>query len=181
VRQLVQNDQRPDAEAALDEALTALPDSDELLQFKAGFLEQRLDAEGAIAIYQKLYARDSSNQILANNLASMLSSYRQDPESLDQAYNVARRLRGTNIPAFADTYGWIIHLRGNPTEALPYLEMAAQGLTQDPMVQFHLAEVYKALNRPEDARAQYDKVLAVVPAEDTRDFVQTARKAVAQN
>ena len=147
---------------------------------KAGFLEQRQDPEGAIAIYQTLYARDTSNQVLANNLASMLSSYRSDPESLEQAYVIARRLRGTTVPAFADTYGWIAQARGNPAEALPYLEIAAAGLPQDPLVQFHLAEVYKALNRPDDARAQYAKVVALVPAEDARDFVQTARKAVAQ-
>lgn len=181
VRQLVQDGKRPEAEAALDEALIALPDSGDLLLFKAGFLEQRQDIEGAIAIYKTLYARDTSNQILANNLASLLSSFRQDPESLEQAHTIARRLRGTKVPAFADTHGWITHLRGNAAEALPYLETAAQGLTEDPMVQFHLAEVYKALNRPEEARAQYDKVLALVPAEDARDFVQTARKAVAQN
>jgi tetratricopeptide (TPR) repeat protein len=180
VRQLVQDGKATEAEAATDEALTKLPDEANLLLMKAGFLEQRQDAEGAIKIYEKLYAANSSNMILANNLASMLASYRQDAASLDQAYNVARRLRGTTNPAFADTYGWITQLRGNAQEALPYLETAATGLPKDPMVQFHLAEVYKALNRAEDARAQYVKVLALVPADDARDFVKTARKAVGQ-
>ncbi|MEO8242356.1 MAG: tetratricopeptide repeat protein [bacterium] len=176
-RQLVQDGKPKDAEAAIDEALTALPDAGDLLLMKAGFLEQQQDPEAAITIYQKLYAADSSNQILANNLASMLSSYRHDPASLDQAYTIARRLRGTTNPAFADTYGWISQQRGNAQEALPYLETAAKGLPKDPMVQFHLAEVYKALNRAEDARAQYAKVLDLVPADDARDFVIVARKA----
>jgi tetratricopeptide (TPR) repeat protein len=180
VRQLMQDGQPAEAEAALDEALTALPEAVDLLVMKAGFLEQRQDPEGAIAIYQTLYDRDTSNQVLANNLASMLSSYRRDPESLEQAYVIARRLRGTTVPAFADTYGWIAHTRGNPAEALPYMETAAAGLPQDPLVQFHLAEVLTALNRPDDARAQYAAVVALVPAEDMRDFVLTSRKAVAQ-
>ena len=180
VRQMVQDLAPAEAEAALDEALQALPESGNLLVMKAGFLEQRQDPEGAIAIYQTLYDRDTSNQVLANNLASMLSSYRSDPESLEQAYVIARRLRGTTVPAFADTYGWIAQSRGNPAEALPYLEIAAAGLPQDPLVQFHLAESLRALNRTEEARAQYAKVLALVPDDDARAFVTAARLAVEQ-
>jgi predicted Zn-dependent protease len=180
VRQLIQDQAPTEAEAVVDEALLALPDSGNLLVIKAGFLEQRQDPEGAIAIYRALYARDTSNQVLANNLASMLSSYRSDPESLDQAYVIARRLRGTTVPAFADTYGWIAQSRGNATEALPYLEIAAAGLPQDPLVQFHLAETLRSLNRTEEARAQYAKVLALVPDDDARAFVTAARQAVEQ-
>jgi tetratricopeptide (TPR) repeat protein len=179
MRQMMQDGKPAEAEAVVDEALKVLPDSGNLQVAKAGFLEQRQDPEGAIAIYQKLYDLNSSNQIIANNLASMLASYRSDPESLEQAFVVARRLRGTTVPAFADTYGWILHNRGNAAEALPYLETAAAGLPQDPMVQYHLAEVLTALARTEDARAQYAKVLALVPAEDARAFVLAARKAVA--
>ena len=180
VRQLMQDGTPTEAEAALDEALAALPQAGDLLVMKAGFLEQRQDPEGAIAIYQTLYDRDTSNQVLANNLASMLSSYRSDPESVEQAYVIARRLRGTTQPAFADTYGWIAHQRGNSAEALPYMEAAAAGLPQDPLVQFHLAEVLRALNRPEEARAQYAKVVDMVPAEDMRAFVTAARAAMVQ-
>lgn len=180
LRQHVQDQNPVEAEAVTDEALKALPDSVGLQVIKAGFLEQRQDAEGAIAIYQALYTRNTANQVLANNLASMLSSYRNDPESLEQAYVIARRLRGTTVPAFADTYGWIAHKRGNPTEALPYLEIAAAGLPQDPLVQFHLAETLRALNRAEDARAQYAKVLDLVTENDARDFVKAARQAVEQ-
>jgi tetratricopeptide (TPR) repeat protein len=180
LRQMVQDQDPTGAEAAVDEALKALPDSVNLQVIKAGFLEQRQDAEGAIAIYSALYDRDTSNQVLANNLASMMSSYRNDPESLEQAYVIARRLRGTTVPAFADTYGWIAHKRGNPTEALPYLEIAAAGLPQDPLVQFHLAETLRALNRAEDARAQYAKVLELVTEDDARDFVKASRQAVEQ-
>ena len=98
-----------------------------------------------------------------------------------RAWVIARRLNGTTVPAFADTYGWILALRGQPDAALPYLETAAKGMTDNPEVQFHLAEVYRALKRPDDAKAQYAKVLAMVPADDTRDFVKTARTQSGQN
>lgn len=170
------------ARAALDEALVALPEAGDLLLIKAGYLEQDRDIPGAIAIYEQLYAQNSSNQILANNLASLLATHQaQDPASVERAYLVARRLRGTTVPAFADTFGWITHLRGDSAEALPYMETAAAGLTQDPQVQFHLAEVYRALSRPEDAKAQYARVLALVPETDTRPFVQSARTLATGN
>lgn len=180
VRQLSQAGQAKEAEVALDEALTKLPDSGDLLLMKASFLEQNQDTDGAIAVYEKLYITNSSNLIVANNLASMLASYKTDKASLDRAWTIARRLRGTTVPAFADTYGWVAQLRGNTDEALPYLETAAKGLTTDPMVQFHLAEAYKAAGRIADAKAQYAKVVALVKTDDARAFVQTARTEAAQ-
>jgi hypothetical protein len=48
-------------------------------------------------------------------------------------------------------------------------------------VQFHLAEVYRAMKRPDDAKAQYVKVLAMVPADDPRAFVKTTREHADQN
>lgn len=176
IRQLSQEGNAKDAEAALDDALVKLPKSGDLLLMKAGFLEQRQDPEGAIKIYEQLYAADSSNPVLANNLASMLASYRTDKPSIDRAYLVARRLSGTTQPAFSDTYGWVTYLNGNPQGALPYMEAAAKGLPKDPMVQFHLAEVYRALNRSADAKAQYGMVLTLVPANDARPFVVSSRK-----
>ena len=93
---------------------------------------------------------------MANNLASLLSSYRDDPESIERAYTVARRLKGTNRPAFQDTYGWIAFRRGEVQEALEPLESAAEGLPGDPTVRYHLARVYAALNQTDKARATYE-------------------------
>ena len=80
---------------------------------KAGLLEQKGDIDGAIAAYEALYAKDSGSPVLANNLASLLASYRDDPASLERAFAIARRLRGTDVPYFQDTYGWILHRRGD--------------------------------------------------------------------
>lgn len=182
VRHLAMVGQPDAARAALDQALAALPEAGDLLLLKAGYLEQDNDIPGAIDIYARLYEANSSNQILANNLASLLSSHQaDDPANLERAYLISRRLRGTTVPAFADTFGWITHLRGNSAEALSYMELAAEGLPQDPLVQFHLAEVYRALDRPDEARAYYARVLALVPDTDTRDFVQSARNLATGN
>ena len=79
----------------------------------------------AITIYEALYARNSNTPLLANNLASLLVNNRDDAASLARAELIARRLRGTDVPAFQDTYGWIAHRLGNHDEALHYLKPAA--------------------------------------------------------
>lgn len=179
IRQTAQAEGQPAAEPLINEALTQLPEQGDLLLMKANMLELRQDIDGAIAIYDKLYTVGSGNLVVANNLASLISSYKTDAPSLDRAWTVARRLNGTEIPAFADTYGWLAQLRGQTTEALPYLELAAKGLETDPLVQFHYAETLKAAGKLPEAKAQYAKVLALVPADDSRAFVVTARKEAA--
>ena len=137
--------------ATIERGLSVVPDAPDLLWAKASYLEQHGDIAGAIAIYDMLYARNSGSVIIANNLASLLVSYSDDPESLDRAETISRRLNGTDVPAFQETYGYIQFRRGNLQEALAYLEPAAAGLPNDPIVQFHLGEVYAALDRPSEA------------------------------
>ena len=143
------------ATAALDDAIAALPESAALNLRKAGILERNGDIDGAIGIYERLYDRDSNALLLANNLASLLVSHRNDAASLARAELIARRLRGTDVPAFQDTYGWIAHRLGNHDDALRYLEPAAAALTDDATVQYHLAATYAALGRDPQALAQF--------------------------
>ncbi|MEO3417101.1 tetratricopeptide repeat protein [Roseovarius sp. CAU 1744] len=119
---------------------------------KAEILERDRDFDGAIAIYEDLYERNSNNIIIANNLASLIATHKESEESLNRAYAVARRLRGIEVPALQDTYGWIEYRRGNYEEALEHLEPAAEGLPGDPLVQYHLGLTYLALERNEDAK-----------------------------
>lgn len=146
----------------LNDALANLPDSANLKWALAGEAEASGDIDGAIAIYEALYAQNSDSTVIANNLASLIASYREDDESLQRAYNIARRLRGTEVPAFQDTYGWIAHRLGNHEEALDYLEAAAQAIPGDPIAQYHLAENYAALGRDAEALGQYNKVVELV-------------------
>jgi tetratricopeptide (TPR) repeat protein len=162
----LRNNQPEKAREALDRAVAAKPEDMDLQWVKAGAMEQNGDIEGAIAIYEDLYARNSTAVVIANNLASLLTTYRDDAESLERAYTVARRLRGVNVPAFQDTYGWIAFRRGDAQEALTPMEAAAKGLPNDPTVRYHLAEVYAALGRTEEARAAYDKARELLETGD---------------
>ncbi|MCZ8151996.1 MAG: tetratricopeptide repeat protein [Rhodobacteraceae bacterium] len=150
-----------EADAVLAAGLAANPASADLRWVKASSLQEQGDYEGALAVYEELYAENSANIIVANNLASLLTTLRQDPETVARAYTIARRLRGTPVPAFQDTFGRIAHLQGETIEALPYLEAAAEGLPEDGSVQFHLGETYAALGRVDEARDRLNAAIAL--------------------
>ena len=136
------------------------------------------ETEEAIALFGELYERDPSNIVIANNLASLLSAHRDDAESLDRAFAVARRLRGTENPFYQDTYGWILTRRGDPTQALTYLEPAAAALSEDPLTQYHLGITYFDLERWDDARTALTRALDLAGESDLPQM-QVARQRIA--
>ncbi|MBK43744.1 MAG: hypothetical protein CMN20_00475 [Roseovarius sp.] len=169
-----------EARQALRDGLAASPDNLQLNWALAGVLERDGDVEGAIAIYERLYAANSSNLIIANNLASLLSTGRDDAESLERAHEIARRLRDRDVPAFQDTYGWIAFRRGDLDTALAALEPAAAGLPDDPRVLYHLARTYAALGREDEALAQFARVVEAVGEGPEPEFMAEVEAEIAR-
>ena len=58
-------------------------------------------------LYEELLKSNPDVLIARNNLASLLTDYRQDETSLNQAREVASVLKDSTIPHFRDTYAWI--------------------------------------------------------------------------
>ena len=139
------------AEETLQRAETAMPDNMNIQWLRAGHEERIGNIETAIEIYEMIYAQNSNSPVIANNLASLISSTRADDESLERAYIVARRLRDSDVPEFADTYGWIAYRRGEFDDALEHLERAAKGLPNEASVHYHLGATYAALENGEKA------------------------------
>ena len=169
------------AAQVLADAQAALPDSANLKWLEAGVAEQQGDIERAIAIYEELYAANSGALVVANNLASLISTHREDDATLQRAYEIARRLRGTDVPQFQDTYGWIAYRLGNHEEALEYLAPAAAALPGDPTVQFHLASAQAALGQDAEALASFQKIAEQVAAGAPRPpFMDTVEAEIAR-
>lgn len=166
----------PDAGfAVVEEGLGHVPDSPNLLWAKASFLERRGMIDETIAIYDDLYAKNSGSVVIANNLASTLATYKDDAESLEKARRIARRLEGATQPALQDTYGWILSRLGQHRDALTYLEPAAEGLRNDPLVQYHLAATYVAAGRDGDALPFFQRAIDLAGPADTRPQINLAR------
>jgi tetratricopeptide (TPR) repeat protein len=167
-----------EASATLETAVQAHPRSTTLRWMLAS--EYQLDGKipEAIAIYDALYAENSANVVIANNLASLLTTFSNDPANLQRADAVARRLRGSDVPAFQDTYGWIEYLKGNYSEALSALEPAAKGLPDDAGAQVHLGLTYAALGQTEKAKLALTRGLELAGDDPSQQF-EMARKALA--
>jgi len=173
---LLRTGDAPAARSALAAGLDAFPSDPDLLWMNASLLEQDGDIDGAIAVYETLYEINSGSPVVANNLASLLATWRgDDAESVERAFAIARRLRGTDVPAFQDTYGWILHLRGESEAALDYLVPAAEGLPADPIVQYHLGMALIAAEREAEASRQLRRALDIAGQDDSRPQFRTAR------
>ncbi|ETX13226.1 hypothetical protein OCH239_12675 [Roseivivax halodurans JCM 10272] len=149
---LVSDDREEEARELLAAAVERMPEARELQLIRASNFEAEGDLESALDIYETLYEQESDDTVVANNYASLLSDLREDEESLARAADVARRLADADVPALQDTYGWIAYRQGNFEEALSYLEPAAEGLPDNPVVLYHLGMTYAALERSEEAR-----------------------------
>lgn len=160
---LLRNQGRNAEAAELIEAqLAIIPTSRYLRLVHGGLLSEQGRIDEAVAIYEVLYAEDTSDLVVANNYASLLGThFGSDPEVLDRAATIARRLRGREVPAFQDTYGWIEFQRGNLEEALAHLEPSAAAQPGDAIVQYHLGRAYEAAERPAEAQTQYERALAL--------------------
>jgi tetratricopeptide (TPR) repeat protein len=171
------NGHKADAMVVLDAGITATNGAAQLMWIKAGEYEQNDEFDAAIDIYEDLYEKDSSSLIVANNLASMITTHRDDAEGLERAFAIARRLRDSKVPAFQDTYGWIEYRRGNYEEALKYLVPAAAGLPKDPLTQYHLGMAYVALKSTAKARETLTRTLEIAGDSTLPQFI-SAREAL---
>ena len=174
----ITTDQPDKAAALLDTALAAQPASTTLRWIKAGAVEKAGDIAAAIAIYETLYLENSSNMIVANNLASLLVSGTPDAETLARAERISRRLREQTLPAYQDTYGWIALLNGNGAVAMLALQAAAKGLPKDPLTQYHLGVAHDRAGQRAEAQAQYQLALDLAGPDSPLPQMAEARAAL---
>ncbi|RLK07337.1 tetratricopeptide repeat protein [Ruegeria conchae] len=172
-RMLTRQGREPELTALLNVASDANPDAVLPRALRAEQLQRQNDFDGAIAAYDALYTNNSDVEVFANNLASLISIHRDDAESLSRAFVVARRFQRSDVPAFRNTYGWIVFLRGELDEAIIHLEAAAQGLPDNPTVQYHLGEAYVAAGRGEDAQRVLNRAVALSAQHDFSQLQRT--------
>ena len=165
-RRLIEARQGERGPAELDQHL--LPAGGEAVQIVPRRLQQGIAGEGGGGLLPI-----ASATALAEHLEP-----RADVERVGEAAAVARRLRGTEIPAFQDTYGWIAYQQGDFDEALSYLEPAAQGLPGNALVQYHLGMTYVALDRAEDAQTQLTRALEIAGPATTLPQMERARETL---
>ncbi|WP_240989594.1 tetratricopeptide repeat protein [Salipiger mangrovisoli] len=145
---------RDEAAETLAATLERHPEARSLRVLHALDLEHDGQAEAAIEIYQALYAEEPGDIVIANNLASMLSTHSDEAADLERAYMIAQRLNGSQVPAYLDTLGWVQLRKGEVDSAVLNLQAAARGLPRVASIAFNLALAYAEAGRTAEARAE---------------------------
>ena len=157
--QLVQG-QDEAAEKTLSDGVAAASNPDPLRLLRAVLYERGRRFDDAIGEYRTLFEANPDSVVIANNLASLISDYQSDdPAALAVAFEAAKRLRRSELPAFQDTYGWVMYLQGDYAEALRSLAPAVEALADNPLAHYHTGMAYKQLDRPQEARTHLEKAL----------------------
>ena len=134
---LIAND-APRALAVLEQGLQANPEQPWLMTIRAEVYQRTGKRDLARADYERLLKANPANEVVANNLASLLSENRGNKEDLDRALTLAQRFETSSNANYLDTLGWIHFTLGNIDRALPLLRKAAATAPQEPVFQYHL-------------------------------------------
>lgn len=107
----------------IDQYLELDPTNVEFLISRVEVLEQ-MNAKPAVlyAAYEKVLSLSTNPRIL-NNYAYHLATHKGDLQKAEQMSAITIREEPNN-PVFLDTYGWILHLKGENELALFYLNRA---------------------------------------------------------
>jgi cellulose synthase operon protein C len=144
---------------SIDEGLKAVPGDFALRLNRAGLFELRREWEAAIAEYEALYEERPNSDVVANNLAAVLTDHRTDAESKKRALALAERFRRSDIPYFQDTLGWVYYQLGDTEQAGGLIRDAAKRAPKVPVFQYHLGMVYLAEKQQDKAKEALQRAL----------------------
>jgi tetratricopeptide (TPR) repeat protein len=160
--------------AAYVEGMTGTGDSPALGMELASLYERNMQPERAIEVYEKLRAANPTSDIVANNLAMLLSTYRDDDASHQQAQDLVRSFRNSENPAYLNTYGWVRYRQGQLDEAITYLRRAAVAVPDNALMHYHLAMALIANGDSAHGREELEKALGSKQVFPGRDAAQKA-------
>ena len=125
-----------------------------------------LDADGrrdeAVAAYEATVRTNANAPIAANNLAFI---YAERGQNLDQALQLATtaKQRRPDDPNVDDTLGWVYYKRGQPQQAIPYLQASLTRQPDAADVMYHLGMAYAGTGEAARARELLERALEIDP------------------
>lgn len=127
-----------------------------LLNDLASLYEANNQADKAIQLYDTFYQNNGKPEIIGNNLAMLLATYRTDAQSNQLALSIADQLRNSKNPLFLDTAGWVYFKQGRLADAKTLL-LDAQNKFDSPVIHYHLGAVYLAEKDKTSAKYHLEK------------------------
>jgi tetratricopeptide (TPR) repeat protein len=151
---------KDDAKAVYAEGFEKSGYSPSLGMDLAALYERDHEFERAIEVYEGMHRANPASAPLANNLAMLLSTYRDDDASHEKAHELVRGFRDSDNPAYLNTYGWVRYRQGQLGEAITYLRRASSATPNDGLMHYHLGMALLANGERDQARAELEKALS---------------------
>jgi tetratricopeptide (TPR) repeat protein len=147
------------AMATLQSGIAKVENPSSLQLELAGLYERSAKPEEAIRIYEAALRKDPHSDLIANNLAMLLITYRKDQPSLDRAKEFSARFATSTNMAFLDTYGWVLYKRGESAAAVAALQAALAKMPDSPVSLYHLGMAQALAGQTDAARDSLSRSL----------------------
>ena len=116
--------------AALDKYLELDPTNVQFMLFRMEVLERtNAKLKDLYAQYEKILEIDPYHLGVLNNYAYHLATHNGDLQKAEKMSAITIREEPNN-PVYLDTYGWILHMQGQDTLAMFYLNRALMNATE---------------------------------------------------
>ena len=154
-----------EAEKTLAKGMAVVPKDFGLQLVRAGVYEASGRFEDAIRSYEEMLKQRPDADVVANNLASLLTDHRNDKASADRAYTVASAFKNSEIPQFLDTYAWASYKAAKYEDAEQAIKTAIEKLPEYPVFQYHYGKILIAKNDKVQAKLALEKALKLAAKE----------------
>ncbi|MGO9329115.1 MAG: tetratricopeptide repeat protein [Steroidobacteraceae bacterium] len=104
----------------------------------ASLYERTAKVDNALQVYETAMQQNPASDVVANNLAMLLVTYKKDARSLDRAKELSRRFATSTNANFLDTYGWVLYKRGEAAAAITALQNSLTKAPDQPVLLYHL-------------------------------------------
>jgi tetratricopeptide (TPR) repeat protein len=132
-----------DAAQVLEKGLQANPKSEDIQVLLASAQTEVGQTDGAILLYEKVLDKNPKALVAANNLASLLTENRGDPQSLNRALALSRDFETTAPnPIFLDTLGWVYVKMGRYADGVRVFQKIESKVPDRPILYYHLGIAY---------------------------------------
>ncbi len=161
----------------LQQGLVAIPDNIQLMSSLAEIYQTTSDYDKAIAEYENILKIAPGMDVVANNLASVLTDVKGDKASLARAAALAKRFENSDNPVYLDTLGWIDVKSGEFDRAQPILEKAVGKAPKIAIFQYHLGMLFYKKGDMKSAKTHLEQA---VSAKTTFPGIEEAKGILAK-
>jgi tetratricopeptide (TPR) repeat protein len=140
--------------------IKAAPTEPTLVVELAQLYQKQGRIDDAVASYEAWVRQNPRVPVVANNLAMLLVTYKQDRASLDLARDLTNTFESSTDSSLLDTNGWVHFKRSEYSAALSVLERAVALAPDSKEIHYHLAMAELRMGQTDRARTDLETAVS---------------------